>query len=189
MVREAVWTRLDTSGLEYLRLLGDGAGLQAHGTLVLVQDGRAFSLTYLLRWDLRWHVRSLRADCRSGDRLMTLDLESDGQGSWRKSGQPFIPIHGCVDLDIAATPFTNTLPIRRLRLNEGDTAEISAAYVDLPELGVEPVRQRYTALAPLAGNDVYRYESLESGFCANLSVDADGLVIDYPPIWRRVLPR
>jgi uncharacterized protein len=189
MLREAVWARIDTSGLEYLRLLEDGAGLQAHGTLVAVQDGRPFSLTYLLRWDLRWHVRSLRAECRAGDRLATLDLESDGEGRWRKGGQPLGLILGCIDVDIAATPFTNTLPIRRLRLGEGDTAEISAAYVEVPELAVKPVRQRYTALAPLAGNDVYRYESIDSGFWADLSVDRDGLVIDYPPIWRRVVPR
>ena len=63
------------------------------------------------------------------------------------------------------------------------------AYVDVPELKVVPARQRYASLAPLAGNDVYRYESIDSGFCADLSVDSEGLVIDYPPIWRRVVPR
>ncbi|TMD12033.1 MAG: hypothetical protein E6J00_13030 [Chloroflexi bacterium] len=189
MVREAVWARLDSPGLEYLRLLDDDAALQAHGTVIGIAEGRPYALTYLLRWDLRWHVRSLRADCRSGDRLMTLDLESDGEGRWLRGGQPFTRLHGCFDVDIAATPFTNTLPIRRLRLNEGDTAEINVAYVDVPELIVEPARQRYTALAPLAGNEVYRYESVESGFCADLSVDLEGLVIDYPPLWRRVVPR
>jgi len=103
MVREAVWARLDSPGLEYLRLLDDDAALQAHGTVIGIAEGRPYALTYLLRWDLRWHVRSLRADCRSGDRLMTLDLESDGEGRWLRGGQPFTRLHGCFDVDIAAT--------------------------------------------------------------------------------------
>ena len=31
---------------------------------------------------------------------------------------------------------------------------------------------------------MYRYESLKSGFTAELKVDEDGLVIDYPDIFR-----
>ena len=186
MVGEVVWERLDSPGLEHLRLHGEDGPLQAHSTVVGLGEGGPFTLTYVLRWDRRWHTRSLRVECRTGDRLLTLDLDSDGEGSWRLPGRPPNALQGCLDVDIAATPFTNTLPIRRLALRPGDGAEIVVAYVAVPELTVEPMRQRYTRSAD---GGIYRYESVASGFRADLRVDADGLVIDYPGLWRRLLPR
>ena len=58
-----------------------------------------------------------------------------------------------------------------------------AVYVRLPELTVTTSRQRYTCLE--RGRH-YRYESLESAFTRELEVDADGLVVTYPDLFRRV---
>jgi len=38
------------------------------------------------------------------------------------------------------------------------------------------------------GNELYKYENLESGYSALLSMDRDGLVMDYPGMWKRVYP-
>ncbi len=89
-----------------------------------------------------------------------------------------------------STAFTNTLPIRRLGLQPGESAELSVAYIDVPTLGVTPARQRYGCLARSAEEGRYRYESLPSaalpgGFTDDLLVDADGLVVDYPKLFRR----
>jgi hypothetical protein len=80
------------------------------------------------------------------------------------------------------SPVTNTLPIRRLKLAVGEDALVTAAWVKFPELTVSPLRQRYARLA----ENLYRYDSLESGFTAELMVDADGLVVEYGSIWRRI---
>ena len=90
---------------------------------------------------------------------------------------------GCIDVDIAATPFTNTLPIRRLNLAEGQARDIRLAYVPLPHLEVEPVAQRYTCLEE---GRRYLYEGLFRRFQGELHVDADGLVLDYPDTFKRV---
>jgi hypothetical protein len=45
---------------------------------------------------------------------------------------------------------------------------------------VGPERQRYGCLEAQADGGLYRFEALPSGFTAELPVDADGLVIDYP---------
>lgn len=187
MVREVVWTRLDAPGLEYLRLLDDTPH-QAHGTVVGVDQHQPFALTYLLRWDFRWHVRSVRAECRTGDRLLTLDLEATGDGEWRSGSERRTDLEGCIDVDLSVTPFTNTLPIRRLALAGEQSAEIRVVYIAVPALTAEPMGQRYTRLGS-ASADVYRYESLASDFKADLIVDADGLVVDYPNLWRRIVPR
>jgi len=54
------------------------------------------------------------------------------------------------------------------------------------EMQVRAAPQRYTCLARNADGGVYRYESLSSGFTRDLLIDADGLVIEYPGIWKRV---
>jgi len=59
--------------------------------------------------------------------------------------------------------------------------------VSVPELSVRPHRQRYTLLAAEArGEAVYRYES--GNFRADLRVDGDGFVMDYPGLWNRIWP-
>ncbi len=40
----------------------------------------------------------------------------------------------CENVDVSETPFTNTLPIRRLGLTSGESAEIRVAYFDATEL-------------------------------------------------------
>jgi hypothetical protein len=86
----------------------------------------------------------------------------------------------------AATPFTNTLPIRRLKLAVGEAADLTVVYVAVtPTLAVRPARQRYTHLRGNEDGDRYLYESLERDFKRELLVDRQGLVVDYPGIWER----
>ncbi len=47
-------------------------------------------------------------------------------------------------------------------------------------------RQRYTCLELNADGGLYKYEGLESDFIAELPVDSDGLVIDYPGLFKRI---
>jgi uncharacterized protein len=35
-------------------------------------------------------------------------------------------------------------------------------------------------------NRLYKFESLDGGFTADLPVDAEGLMLDYPSLFRRV---
>ena len=92
-------------------------------------------------------------------------------------------LDGAIDVDIMATPFTNTLPIRRLDLAERQSADIQVAYVSVPDLTLSLARQRYTCLSAGA---LYRFDSLESGFSRDIGIDRDGLVTEYPGLFRRI---
>ena len=47
--------------------------------------------------------------------------------------------------------------------------------------------QRYTRLADrVSGHRCFRYGANESGFTADLTIDDDGMVLDYPPYWRQI---
>ncbi len=87
----------------------------------------------------------------------------------------------CADVDLGFTPATNTLPIRRLRLEIGQEAEVAVVWLRWPELTVERAVQRYARLA----KDRYRFS--QEDFEAELVVGDRGLVLDYEGLWRAVV--
>jgi hypothetical protein len=183
--RDLAWTALAWPGTEHLRLTRGDDGIHADGLIVAVLDGQPLRLRYEVRCDAGWRCRTLRVASLL-EPARTVELHGTGQGRWTTAaGQPLPMLDGCLDVDIAATPFTNTLPIRRLGLAPGATAEIVVVYVDVPALDVRAQRQRYTCLQRGADGGRWRYDNVVTSFAADLTVDADGLVIDYPGLWRR----
>jgi len=188
MQSNVLWQRMDAPGLEHLRLASVPGGFLADGQLLTVLDDTPVRASYQIQCDTAWRVRRMEVTL-AGDPTGTLTLQSDGEGHWVGSaGEPLPALGGCIDVDIFPTPFTNTLPIRRLTLASGDAAEITVAFVELPALSVQPAKQRYTCLETGRDSARYRYEGLDSGFTTELTVDAEGLVRDYPRWFRHVWP-
>lgn len=188
MEREVMWVPWEGPGLEHLRLRQDQSGILADGIVIGLHAGRPFRFGYRIRCDARWRALEVTVGLLS-PREVELALVSDGQGRWATpDGQGVSAIQGAIDVDVSATPFTNTLPIRRLGLKPGQSAELSVAYIAVPELRLETARQRYTCLESRQDGGRYRYESPARGFSAELVVDREGLVIDYPGLFRRVWP-
>jgi hypothetical protein len=177
-IRWSAWEGFE-DGLEHLDIRRHGSGTVASGIIVGADEDSCYGLTYDLVVDEAWRVREARLRTTAGH---ALHLESDGQGAWHADSQPRPDLEGCIDIDIEATPLTNTLPIRRLSLGRGRSAAIDVAYIRVPSLAVEVGRQRYTALEP---GSLYRFESLDSGFRADLPVDHEGFVMNYPRLFRR----
>ncbi len=186
MEREVMWALWEGPGLEHLRLAtSDGGGVVANGLVIGLEAGRPFRIGYEILCDERWRVREVRAAAPDSERPV-LELLADGEGHWKRGGgEPLSELDGCIDVDISATPFTNTLPIRRLGLEPGESEDLAVAYVRVPELLVGPERQRYGCLQARGSGGLYRFEALPSGFTADLPVDAEGLVLDYPGLFRR----
>jgi hypothetical protein len=183
--REVMWAPWEGPGLEHLRLVTSGSGIVANGLVIGLEAGRPFRIGYEVRCDERWRVREVRVATPDSERPV-LKLLTDGEGRWKRGGgEPVPELDGCIDVDISATPFTNTLPIRRLGLKPGESEELAVTYIRVPELLVGPERQRYGYLEAQADGGLYRFEALPSGFTAELPVDAEGLVIDYPGLFRR----
>ena len=181
---EAAWSQWDGPGLEHLRL-GE-SGIEADGVVVGEEDGSYFRARYVIRCDPRWRTRELILDSLDGSD--PLHLRSDGEGDWRDAPvSALLELRGCIDVDLSVTPFTNTLPIRRLDLREGESSELAVVYVNVPLMELGSSRQGYTCLERSPGG-LYRYEDrgIFRGFTADLPVDKNGLVLDYPGIFRRV---
>ncbi|MGR3761860.1 putative glycolipid-binding domain-containing protein [Roseobacteraceae bacterium NS-SX3] len=179
------WCSWQREGLEHCVLRENADGLVLEG-IVTGPGGASFGAHYFVRTDAQMRTREVRVEYAGGPRL---HVAADGMGHWQDmAGGAAIPaLDGCLDVDIGVTPATNTLPVRRLCLAAGDSAEILAAFVPPPD-AIEgaflprPARQRYTCLTR---GSRYRYEGLDSGFQAELEVDANALVLDYPGVFRR----
>ena len=186
-----MWSAWTGGGLEYLRLAHDGGGVEADSVVIGGENGVPFRTRYTIRCDAGWRVRELFVSSLAGDDK-GFEMFADGEGHWTMVDGDLVPsLEGCVDIDISATPFTNTLPIRRLGLDAGESADLEVIYLAVPEMRLESARQRYTCLERDDRDGLYRFESLDgefAGFAANLPVDADGLVLDYPDLFRRVRP-
>ena len=173
------WREWDGPGIEHLELR-ERAGVVLADSVVICSGQTPFAVRYRIECDANWRTRSVTVDMIGSGR--TLVLASDGDGRWTRDGLPVPELDGVLDPDLTVTPFTNTLPIRRLRLSTGQSAEITTAFIEFPALTVVSNPQRYTCLEE---GRRYLYESRASGFKRELGIDRDGLVVAYPDFWQR----
>ena len=184
MQRVFRWQSDDGIGLEHLSLQQRDDVIVAEGVVIGVDpdngDAGLFGFTYRICCDARWRVRAVEVHTAGGaSRVLT----TDGGGSWRDGDGLAIPeLAGCLDVDISATPFTNTLPIRRLGDQLRQRTGLNVVYIPVPTLELAAAEQAYTRLAERR----YLYEGPVGLFQAELEVDPEGLVVHYPAMFRRL---
>jgi hypothetical protein len=162
-------------------------------------------IEYVLRLSASWQVRQfiLFRDLDEPD----LWLATDGSGRWGEmNGAHRTELDGCYDIHLACAPFTHSLPVRRLPLLPGHTAELPVVQIDTDTLEVRAVSHRYTRLdehtwqhtmepaegsigaVPAEGSIGAVPAEGSTGAMATVefTVDQHGLVIDYPDAFRRV---
>ena len=177
----ARWRDWSGESVQHLVLRADANGIVADAVIIATEDGRQLGARLRIECDAGWRTRRVEAALVGDD--YRVDLSGDGAGHWRDASGPLPHLDGAIDVDLPLTPFTNTLPIRRLSLAAGASADLAVVYIRLPERDIARDPQRYTCLEPLRR---YRYESLDSDFMREIEVDADGLVVTYPDLFRRM---
>lgn len=176
------WQPKMQSGFEALIFDEEKDALFVDSIVIGIENGEAFKLHYRIWLNHQWQVTNFRIghlpygeehkfyrdqkDCWSRG-----DFYGNDEGEWTN----------CTDLDISCTPFTNTLPIRRLNLEIGQSADINVLFVQCPKLTVRTALQRYERLSEFE----YQFTGLESQFTAVITVDANGFVTNYPNLFER----
>jgi hypothetical protein len=184
--RELVWAWTRGAGLEHCIVEATPQGIGLHGLVVLDWEGHALTVRYDMQCDVAWCFRRAEVSAHRGAQSRCVTVERLACGEWRVNGERAPELHGCDDINSMASPVTNTLPLRRLPLRSGSACRVDAAWVRLDGLDVLHSRQEYLCAGNAPdGTRHVRYRSIDSGFTAELSVDADGFVIDYPPYWQR----
>jgi hypothetical protein len=186
MQRSIVWEWCDRPGLEHLLLeIEDDGSSRADGLVMVALSGTLLRLRYAIQCAAQWRFRSAAITAESGGTIRERRIERGEDGAWTIDGAARPDLAPCGDIDIMGTPFTNTMPIRRLALPPEQPVALSVVYVAIPDLAISVAAQDYTRRDTGAPPAQFRYRSLGSDFTAELSVDADGVVIDYGAIWRR----
>jgi hypothetical protein len=168
----ARWRTWDGDDDEVLTLRWENEGWTATGEV-----GRE-RVHYALRLSPLWQVRQflLFRDLAEPD----LWLATDGRGRWGEMNGAHRPE---LDVELACTPFTHTLPIRRLGLGPGieigDELELTVIAVDVQTLSVVPAPRRLARL----GERRWRHTNGEP---TSYDVDEYGLVLDLPDAFRRL---
>lgn len=172
------WRPVGEPGLEHLELVEEAGRIVARSVLIGEREGVTFGLRYEVELSPGWLVRSLVLERLDGAGLR---IESDGQGRWRRNGAEAPELDGCIDIDISGTPFTNSLPIRRCGLAEGEPQRFRMAWVPLDTLRPFADGQIYTRL----GERRFRYRSEDGSFERVIETDGEGFVTLYPGLFER----
>ena len=197
--RALLWTRTDTAGAEHVAF-DDRRGLTARGVQV-AGDPVPYACRYELYTDEAWATarfeataegagwsRTVRLERAAGRWRVTTAEQGDLDGALRSAGRAAAPMPGiedadrladAYDVDLYASPLTNTLPLRRLGMVD---FTITAAWVLLPSLAVVASEQSYTVL----GDNRVRYTS--GSFRADLDLDEHQFVVRYPGLAQRSDP-
>ena len=171
------FVRRDQRLTENIVILEDHAQITAQS--VIRGTDPSFTCHYKIICTPDWQFREIQIHDDCDRRLL---LRRDAQGHWFKNGgEALAHLSEAQEVDFVLTPFTNTLPIKRLKLAEGQSADIITAWIDYPSLEIKADPQRYTCLSPT----LYRYESRDSDFTREITVDENGLLVEYPGLFRR----
>jgi hypothetical protein len=177
--RSVLWQALGGEGLEHLTVSATADAVHAEAVVIGARSGTPYGVTYRIACDLDFSVRSFAVSTTDGRGLEMTRRD----GAWYDSRRGHLPdFDSCIDIDLAGTPFTNTLPIRRTAWQTGTEHSFTMLYVSFDTFEPSVDAQTYACLGPR----LFRYKAADRSFTADLPVDEDGLVMDYPTLFQRL---
>ena len=198
MKRPVAWAKDEPFGVEFAEIEFGADRLEARGVAI----GSAplpYRLDYQLETGAEFVTSRLYVSSRGEGWRRELDLSRDRRVAWsvatEEEGAVEFPVVGgdelslaeALDCDLGLSPLTNTMPIlRHGLLDAGGPIELTMAWVAVPALTVQADGQRYRHLRSSPNHYVVRYEAIDGSFSADIVLDTDAIVIDYPGIARRL---
>ena len=180
-LRESIrWRSIEHGGLEQLRISEWDDGIKVRSTIVGAVGEVRHGVMYEVSLRPDWTFEAILLQRTDG--VMSVLRRGDGDRWFDMHAEELPELSGCIDIDFEMTPFTNTLPIRRAPLQIGETRRFRIAYIPADTLEPFPTEQLYARL----DERLYRFETGDGSFTADISVDEHGLVTDYPGLFERV---
>jgi hypothetical protein len=167
----AVWHCEPNESVEHFVLASTNAGWLLRGIVMITIDDEPSEIRYEVTADDLWRTRE--ATIRLGDETIDVAV-SDGQ--WWINDVINDDLMGCIDLDLGWTPATNTLPIRRLGLDVGESAQIHTAWLRYPEMSFVSATQTYSRVS----DRIWRYQSGQADYELEVT---EGVVCRYGDLW------
>ncbi len=190
--RLVAWRGPEPDRVDATRVVLEADRLRARGTSCAPD----YVLTYRLDTGPGWVTRELDVHVIGALGERRLELRRDDGGEWtarrwvdgRPAPVPLPALADALDCDLGLCPLTNSMPVLRAGLLRSPKArhQITAAWVDVPELVVHASVQHYGPAEPTDGGGV-AVAFRADGFETTIELDAAGLVVTYPHIGRRLV--
>src|SRR5688500_16241171 len=119
MQTNLLWSGREYYSLEYCLVNTTDQGAEIDSTIIGTYKDITYRVEYQIKTNRHRETVWCKIQSRHGDQVDRLLLEKDAKGNWLRNGLPADEFNGCTDVDIPLTPFTNTLPVNRLRLTPG----------------------------------------------------------------------
>jgi len=155
--------------------------IEVDSVIVGAHDDKIYRVDYSIKTNRNWECIFFEATTQLSDKKEVINYHSDGRGNWTKNGAPVNEFKGCIDIDISLTPFTNSLPINRLQWELNKPQQITVLFLDILSQEIMPTQQCYTKLS----NTKFKFENVPNDFEAIITVDASGMVVNYPDLFVR----
>lgn len=181
-VDSILWRRIDVVGHDACRLEKTGDGWRLSGTSVFRHELGPASLAYELTCDERWITREGSVRGWVGEKCVDRRVQRAVDGTWTLNGARVEVLDGCAHLDFGFTPATNLPQLRAMALRVGEAAELTVAWIDVPDVAPQALQALLQRYARTSEHD-YAYESPSFGYAETLVTNADGFVSVYPKLW------
>jgi hypothetical protein len=175
-----MWRPVVGDGLERCQVASSPDGHRMSGTTLRAGDNGPVEIRYSVNLSQDWTALTVGVHIRAPDEDRSVALVRREDGSWLVGDDTIDAFAGASDIDFAWTPATNTIPIRRLDLEPGQSATIQAVVIPFPGRDVERRTQTYERLAPRR----WRYGS--GDYETDLTTNEHGFVVAYPGQWMAV---
>lgn len=182
IVGQARWRRLDLPGTDAAQLQRGVEGWRLTGRAGFTDGDAPWDLEYEVDCGTDWVTTGARINGTTGDAAVSLQIARSSAGEWSLNGKDVPLVAGHRDIDLAFTPATNLISLRRLNLTIGEEEEVVAAWLTFPKLSLMPLRQWYRR----ESLTTYAYRVPDLSFSAKLTVRPDGFVSDYAGLWREM---
>jgi hypothetical protein len=156
--------------------------LEVASTVLGAHQGNEYKVDYAVIAKPNWEMVSCRLKNWLGTSVDIQNIQHDGKGNWTNNGTQIDDCKACIDIDISVTPFTNSLPINRLRLQVSEVRQIKVLYFDVLQRTIRSAVQQYAKLSDYE----YRYENVPNDFSAVITVDQWGIVKKYAGLFIRL---
>jgi len=181
MQKNILWAGIEYDSLENCMIKSKESGVEINSVIIGSYKHEIYRVSYLIKTNEHWATVFFELEVQFSDRKLMYSYNCDREGNWTKNGSAIDEFKGCIDIDISLTPFTNSLPINRLKLEINERRQIKVLYIDILNQEIKPVLQNYTRISDVE----YKFENVPNDFEAIISIDEDGFVVNYPNLFVR----
>jgi hypothetical protein len=179
MQRNILWKGLDADTTENCYISFFSSAILVHSEISGWINNKPGTVEYYIKLSNNWDVLEFEVIAqRESYPVKKYAMKRESSGAWTDSnGAQQAKYSRCNYIDITLTPFTNSLPINGLKINDAESKDIHVIYIEEDKLRVD--KQQYTKL----NDNRYRFENDGGNFRADITVDKDGFVTNYPQLF------